>query len=87
MTGCTVHIVRPELDSGPIIAQAAVPVLAGDTEERLAARVLEAEHKLYPHALFLLASGQAVVAGETVNVAQGPINQANPLYWPPLDGT
>jgi len=46
--GCTVHLVTPELDSGPIVAQAAVPVLRGDTEETLAARVLEAEHRVYP---------------------------------------
>ena len=46
--GCTVHLVTPELDSGPIVAQAAVPVLRGDTEETLAARVLEAEHQVYP---------------------------------------
>jgi phosphoribosylglycinamide formyltransferase-1 len=84
LTGCTVHVVRPELDAGPIIAQAAVPVLEGDTPERLAARVLEAEHKLYPHALSLLASGRALVAGEVVQIPQGPINQANPLYWPSI---
>ena len=46
--GCTVHLVTPELDSGPILAQAAVPVLPGDDEARLAARVLTAEHRLYP---------------------------------------
>jgi len=46
--GCTVHLVTPELDSGPIVAQAAVPVLRGDTEETLAARVLQAEHQVYP---------------------------------------
>jgi phosphoribosylglycinamide formyltransferase-1 len=79
-----VHVVRPELDAGPIIAQAAVPVLEGDTAERLAARVLGAEHKLYPHALSLLASGRAVVAGEIVQLQQGPINQAKPLYWPSI---
>lgn len=49
--GCTVHFVVPELDSGPIIAQAEVPVLADDTEDRLAARVLAEEHRLYPQAL------------------------------------
>jgi len=49
--GCTVHWVSPELDSGEIVAQARVPVLAGDDAERLAARVLAAEHKLYPSAL------------------------------------
>ncbi len=58
ITGCTVHFIVPELDSGPIIAQAAVPVLPGDTEETLAARVLAEEHKLYPNALKLVAEGK-----------------------------
>ena len=49
--GCTVHFVTPAVDSGPIIVQAAVPVLPGDTEERLAARVLEEEHRIYPQAV------------------------------------
>jgi len=49
--GCTVHFVAPEVDSGPIIAQAAVPVLPGDTEEQLAARVLAEEHRIYPQAV------------------------------------
>lgn len=61
--GCTVHFVTPELDSGPIIAQAAVPVMPGDTAETLAARVLAAEHRLYPMALALVASGQARLHG------------------------
>lgn len=51
VTGCSVHYVVPELDAGPTIAQAEVPVLDGDTEETLSARILEAEHKLYPAAL------------------------------------
>jgi phosphoribosylglycinamide formyltransferase 1 len=51
VTGCTVHYVVPELDAGPTIAQTEVPVLDGDTEETLTARILEAEHKLYPAAL------------------------------------
>lgn len=51
VSGCTVHYVVPELDAGPTIAQAQVPVLDGDTEETLSARILEAEHKLYPAAL------------------------------------
>ncbi len=84
LTGCTVHVVRPEVDSGPIIAQAAVPVLDGDTEETLAARVLEAEHLLYPHALSLFASGAITVAGDRTLVRQAAVNQAKPLYWPPL---
>ena len=53
--GCTVHYVTPEVDSGPIIAQAAVPVLAGDTPATLAARVLRQEHRLYPRVLRWLA--------------------------------
>jgi len=56
--GCTVHFVEPELDAGPIIAQSAVSILAGDTAERLAARVLEKEHQLYAQALALVASGR-----------------------------
>ncbi len=57
--GCTVHFVRFEMDSGPIIGQTEVPVLAGDDAETLAARVLEAEHRLYPHCLRLVAEGRA----------------------------
>jgi phosphoribosylglycinamide formyltransferase-1 len=49
--GCTVHVVTPALDNGPIVIQAAVPVVNGDTEESLAARVLAAEHRIYPRAL------------------------------------
>ncbi|MFA6140721.1 MAG: phosphoribosylglycinamide formyltransferase [Hyphomicrobium sp.] len=83
LTGCTVHVVRPEVDSGPIVAQAAVPVLDGDTQESLAARVLEAEHLLYPHALALFASGSVAIEGNRTIIRQGQINQAKALYWPP----
>jgi phosphoribosylglycinamide formyltransferase-1 len=55
--GCTVHEVTPELDSGPILGQAVVPVLPGDTPETLAARVLPAEHRLYPAVLRRFAAG------------------------------
>ena len=55
--GATVHFVVPELDAGPIIAQGTVPVLAGDTPDTLAARVLEQEHLIYPRALAMVASG------------------------------
>jgi phosphoribosylglycinamide formyltransferase-1 len=58
ISGCTVHFIVPELDSGPIIAQAAVPVLPSDTPEALAARILKEEHKLYPEALRLVALGK-----------------------------
>jgi phosphoribosylglycinamide formyltransferase-1 len=57
-TGCTVHYVVPELDSGPVILQAEVPVLPGDTPDTLAARVLEQEHELYPRALRRIAEGR-----------------------------
>lgn len=66
ITGCTVHFVRAAMDDGPIVAQAAVPVNPGDTADSLAARVLEAEHTLYPHALRLVASGAVRVEGEHV---------------------
>ena len=56
--GCSVHVVTPELDSGPIVAQAAVPVLPGDTEESLAARVLAAEHRIYPQAVRWFVEGR-----------------------------
>lgn len=62
--GATVHFVVPEMDAGPIVAQQAVPVLAGDTEESLAARVLAVEHRLYPQALRLVAEGRFNVAAE-----------------------
>lgn len=67
--GCSVHFVVPELDSGPIVMQAAVPVLEGDDEEELAMRVLAAEHRIYPEALRLLAEGKLTIEGERVVVA------------------
>ena len=60
--GATVHFVVPEMDSGPIIAQAAVPVRSGDTEATLAARVLEVEHRIYPQALRRVAEGRVRIA-------------------------
>ena len=56
------HFVVPETDSGPIIVQESVPVIEGDTEETLAARVLEVEHRIYPQALRLVAEGRASFA-------------------------
>jgi formyltetrahydrofolate-dependent phosphoribosylglycinamide formyltransferase len=58
--GATVHLVVPDVDSGPIVLQEAVPIVAGDTEETLAARVLAVEHRLYPQALKLLAQGRVL---------------------------
>ncbi len=62
--GCTVHFVRHEMDTGPIIAQAALPVRPEDTEESLGRRVLEAEHRLFPLALRLIAEGKVRVENE-----------------------
>jgi phosphoribosylglycinamide formyltransferase-1 len=73
--GCTVHVVRPAMDEGPVIVQAAVPVLPDDTAETLAARVLEAEHRAYPLALRLVAEGRVRIEGERAIVggmASGP---------------
>lgn len=62
-TGCTVHIVRPEMDNGPIIVQAAVPILGDDTPDSLAERILEQEHRIYPLALKLMAEGRVRIQG------------------------
>jgi phosphoribosylglycinamide formyltransferase 1 len=67
-TGCTVHLVRPELDSGPIVAQGVVPVHPGDDESRLSARILAVEHRLYPLALRIIAQGRVRVVGERVEI-------------------
>jgi phosphoribosylglycinamide formyltransferase 1 len=83
ITGCTVHFVRLEMDSGPIVAQIAVPVMPDDTAERLGARVLDAEHKLYPHALRLVASGAAQIVDERIVVAPS-VGRIPSLMWPPL---
>jgi phosphoribosylglycinamide formyltransferase-1 len=71
LSGATVHFVTPELDHGPIIAQAAVPVLPGDTEETLAARVLAREHVLYPRAVRWLVEGLLKVEGRLVRHVRG----------------
>lgn len=73
-SGATVHFVVPELDAGPIIGQALVPVLAGDTPEALAARVLTVEHKLYPSCLKMLCEGGVRLEdGRAVFAQGGPI--------------
>ena len=64
--GCTVHFVTPQLDHGPIIIQAAVPVFAADTEQTLAARVLAQEHRAYPAAIRWFAQGKLKVEGQKV---------------------
>ncbi|MFI5020167.1 MAG: phosphoribosylglycinamide formyltransferase [Alphaproteobacteria bacterium] len=79
--GCTVHFVRTKLDDGPIIVQAAVPVLAGDDAEKLAERVLAAEHRAYPLALALIAAGRVRVEGERV-VIEGAVPATGMLLNP-----
>jgi phosphoribosylglycinamide formyltransferase-1 len=73
--GATVHFVVPEMDSGPIVAQAAVPVLKGDTPQSLASRVIQAEHRIYPLALRWLAEGKLkIVDGRCVNSGASDID-------------
>jgi phosphoribosylglycinamide formyltransferase-1 len=69
--GCTVHFVVPELDAGPIVGQAAVPVIPGDTPDSLAARVLAQEHLLYPRALKSICAGDIRLEGGRVLFTQG----------------
>jgi phosphoribosylglycinamide formyltransferase-1 len=68
ISGCTVHFVDAKVDHGPIIVQAAVPVLAGDDEDSLAARILEHEHQIYPLALELLCSGRLRIEARRVEI-------------------
>lgn len=79
--GCTVHFVRPAMDSGPIIAQAAVAVEPQDTADTLAARVLQAEHRLYPIVLRWIAEGRVTVRGEQVLI-DGASAPSAPLLSP-----
>ena len=82
--GCTVHFVTPEMDSGPIIAQAAVPVLANDSEETLAQRVLKAEHQLYPLALRLVADSRVRMEdGRTLFDLGHDVERASPMLIAP----
>lgn len=80
--GCTVHFVTPELDHGPIILQAAVPVLDGDDVETLAARVLEQEHKIYPEAIRRFALGWLTIDGLSVRSLNSPASCHNALISP-----
>jgi phosphoribosylglycinamide formyltransferase-1 len=84
--GCTVHFVRVEMDAGPIIVQAAVPVLAGDDEAKLAARVLAAEHRCYPLALKLAAEKRLRVEDERVLIDGAPAQEAALINPPPVMG-
>jgi phosphoribosylglycinamide formyltransferase-1 len=70
-SGATVHFVTPQLDHGPIVMQSVVPVLPGDTESSLAARVLATEHRIYPQAVRWFVSGQLRIDGGVVRHAEG----------------
>lgn len=82
--GCTVHFVNEECDEGPIIIQAVVPVLAADTEETLAARILKQEHRIYPRAIQLYAEGKLHVVGRRVIVDGHSNDEGQVLIQPPL---
>jgi phosphoribosylglycinamide formyltransferase 1 len=73
ITGCTVHFVDEQLDSGPIILQSAVPVLDEDTDETLSARILEQEHRIYTEAIRIVVSGNYSIAGRRVVQADRPV--------------
>lgn len=83
--GCTVHFVDEGTDTGPVIVQAVVPVHPGDTEEALAARILEQEHRLYPQAIHWFAQGRLSVAGRTVALDGARPPAAASLANPPLE--
>lgn len=77
LAGCTVHFVTEGVDEGPIILQAAVPILDDDSPETLAARILVQEHRLYPRAVQLFAEGRLRVEGRRVFIEQGkPVGEA-----------
>jgi phosphoribosylglycinamide formyltransferase-1 len=80
--GATVHFVRAETDAGPIIVQGAVPVLPDDTPDVLAGRVLQVEHRIYPKALALVASGAVRAVDETVCVPASAKAASPDLIWP-----
>ncbi|MEQ8666206.1 MAG: phosphoribosylglycinamide formyltransferase [Rhodospirillales bacterium] len=83
-SGATVHFVRPELDAGPIIVQAVVPVLPDDDADTLSARILEQEHVLYPAAVRWIAEGRVRVSNEVVTVADADFS-AQPVILPSVE--
>jgi phosphoribosylglycinamide formyltransferase-1 len=85
-SGCTVHLVDGGVDTGPIIIQAVVPVIPGDTADTLAARILEQEHQIYPRAIQLFAEGRIQIVGRTVTIDPPAITDVQALVNPPLYG-
>jgi len=86
IAGCTVFFVTPGVDVGPVIVQAAVPVMAGDDEHSLAARILDQEHRIFPHAIALFQQGRLEIQGRQV-IIKGESSPPNslPLVNPPVD--
>ncbi len=88
ISGCTVHFVDEGMDTGPVIIQAAVPVLPRDTEEKLSARILSLEHKIFPEAIRLFSEGRLEVEGRIVRVkkrsGQNELEPEASLVNPPL---
>ena len=85
IAGCTVFFVTPGVDVGPVIIQAAVPVLPGDDEDRLAARILQQEHRIFPRAISLFQQGLLEIQGRRVIVKGDAAPNSAPLVNPPLD--
>jgi phosphoribosylglycinamide formyltransferase-1 len=83
--GCTVHFVTGTLDHGPIVAQAAVPVIAGDTEVQLAARVLREEHRIYPQAVRWFCEGRLTLTEDDTVLIDGAAVAAGALVSPPIE--
>jgi len=82
-SGCTVHFVTPEMDAGPIIIQAVVPILADDTADALAARILEQEHRIYPEAVRMFAEKRLTIDDRCVVVADAPRLDSSLVNPPP----
>ena len=86
IAGCTVFFVTPGVDVGPVIVQAAVPVLPGDDEQRLAARILQQEHRIFPHAISLFQQGRLEIQGRRDNVkGDSSTPNSSPIVNPPVD--
>jgi phosphoribosylglycinamide formyltransferase 1 len=85
-SGCTVHFVDEDIDSGPIIIQGVVPVLEDDTEESLAERILKEEHRIYPQAIQFFAAGRVTISGRKVQIKDAEKISLIALHNPPLVG-
>jgi phosphoribosylglycinamide formyltransferase-1 len=85
VSGCTVHFVDEGTDSGPIVIQAALPVLDDDTEESLAARILVQEHRIYPRAIQLVAEGRVQIDHGRVRISGARADAAATFCSPSMD--